>query len=993
MVKIFDDILWGLMKGLGGNPSEWIMPYGHYLEAPHILITADGGCLTVLEGKGLRSLPYDVMGDLVEDFSSKLSGPLSNGHVITIDYERDPQSGLRIVRENMEFARRAIADYRLDLGGLLDEREKVLSRFVSYERTWICLWTPPPFEKRLRKEYLSTLKKKKKTLPQGIDSFIDMSQFVVKKHQAFVDTITTDLDKKTYVATVLKAHDAIAAMRNYLFPSLTHPLWKPKLLGDRFRPGMTKHLGVSAENIARPSIGEQVVPQDITYKNGFVVMGGRHYKVFGMKVAPGRTESFAKLVSSLRIPFKMHIRMGGGGYEKIKGIKLSLARILSFDPISANNRQIVSAIDALKFFTESHGFVVDLRMSFATWGHDEDSASSNASELYQRISTWGTGSTPDISEHLARPSKALVQMAPGASSTTNTWIIPAPIEEALWMTPLSRSASPWDQGPFEFRTDDGKFFPVDPVSSKQTAHFSIGFAPMRMGKSLMSNGRILSLFLRPGSRLPRVLIIDIGWSSSGLVDLLRNAVEPSERGKFQHYRVQMDKKKFGYNPFDLPVGFRTPLPAHRGFLNNLLMTLCTPLGEKAPPEPVPGFLAKIIDSAYEKFAPNRQPRAYNKGVDPAIEEAVQTTFKDMPKTWWEVMDGLFKAGKIDLATKASRYAVPTLNEIAGLAKDADVGTLYAKSIVATTNEPVTDYVFRSVAETIRDYPILSVPTCFETGDARLMAFDLGDVTQTSPNPKDHKQAAVMYMLARQMGGRDFYLHHDAIHGMSESDLPKFYREYHETRAKEIQEDRKDIVFDEFHRTGGHGGIRAQVLLDVREGPKHNVSISLFSQMVEDFDEAMRGLAQRFYILGAGQGNEVDKVVELFKFSPNVEEILRKHMYKPDKGGSHVFVRHITEKGTYEAKLRYTRGPMELWAFSTTPIDNMLRNRLYDMIGADNARRKLAERFPGGSAEDEINRRVSFAIMKGGGESEQVMKTVVDGLIKEILDIKENHDKR
>lgn len=983
LVKMADDLLWTVLKAIGGNTEDWTDILGHYVRFPSILITRDGGCLTLLEGRGLKELPYDVMPSMIADLSEKFSGPFAGGHVITIDFERDPDEGARIVQENMSYARTAIREFHLDLENLLDERENVLAQYVSYEKTWIGLWTPPTAGKRIRKEHEKELKKRQKKAPEGFESFIDMSEMIIQKHQAFVDLVISELDRLKYVTKTFNAHEAIRETRKYLFGSITSQQWKPVLLGDKVRPGILKRYPPSPEDLLRPSLGRQIVPQDISIEDGYVRMDNRYYKVMGMKIAPGQTEPFSRFISAMNIPFKMHMRLSGGGVETVEGMKYSMSRALSWDPVSSNNRQIVSAIDALRYYVENHGFVVDMRLTFATWGSDTESAARNASELYQKLSGWGTGAVPEISEQLGRPARSLVRMAPGSSSSADAWCIPAPISEALWMAPFPRSGSPWEQGPLEFRTDDEKFYPVDPVSSKQTAHFTICFAPMRMGKSLMSNGRALSLCLRPGGRLPRILIIDVGWSSSGLISLLKYSVRPEDRGLFQHYRVQMDKNKFGFNPFDLPVGFRTPLPNQRQFLNNLMMILCTPSGLTAPPEPVPGFLGKLIDASYEQAGPNKKPKRFNEGVDKIVTDAVKKYMAETPDTWWEAMDGLFRAGQADIAERAGRYAVPTLNDLAGNAKDKDIGSMYLNAIVDLTKESVSDFVLRSVTEAIRDFPILSVPTKFETGDARIMAFDLGDVTQTSPNPKDHKQAAVMYMLARQMGGRDFYLSNEAIASLSPADLPLLYRHHHETRLKEMKEDRKDIVFDEFHRTGGHAGIRSQVILDVREGPKHNVSISLFSQMAEDFDDTMRTLAQTVYILGAGQGDEVDKVVELFKFSKNVEHILRKSMYKPDRGGSHVFARYLTDKGTFEAKLRYTRGPMELWAFSTTPVDNALRDRLYEMIGADEARRRLAIKFPGGTAEDEINRRISLAVMKGGGDSEGITQTIMDDLIGEI----------
>lgn len=52
----------------------------------------------------------------------------------------------------------------------------------------------------------------------------------------------------------------------------------------------------------------------------------------------------------------------------------------------------------------------------------------------------------------------------------------------------------------------------------------------------------------------------------------------------------------------------------------------------------------------------------------------------------------------------------------------------------------------------------------------------------------------------------------------------------------------------------------------------------------------------------------------------------------------------------------TLSPTELWAFSTTAEDVVIRNALYERFGPVEARRRLAARYPGGSAKPEVERR-------------------------------------
>ena len=61
-------------------------------------------------------------------------------------------------------------------------------------------------------------------------------------------------------------------------------------------------------------------------------------------------------------------------------------------------------------------------------------------------------------------------------------------------------------------------------------------------------------------------------------------------------------------------------------------------------------------------------------------------------------------------------------------------------------------------------------------------------------------------------------------------------------------------------------------------------------------------------------------------------------------------------GMSQLVLSLTIGGQSLWAFSTTTEDVTIRNHLYQRLGPSEALRRLARRFPGGSAKAEVERR-------------------------------------
>jgi len=76
------------------------------------------------------------------------------------------------------------------------------------------------------------------------------------------------------------------------------------------------------------------------------------------------------------------------------------------------------------------------------------------------------------------------------------------------------------------------------------------------GKSVLSNAQNLALCMSGGiTRLPRIAIIDIGPSSSGLISLLKEALPEKDRHLVAYHRLRM-LPEYSINPFDTQLGSR-----------------------------------------------------------------------------------------------------------------------------------------------------------------------------------------------------------------------------------------------------------------------------------------------------------------------------------------------------------------------------------------------------------------------------------------------------
>ena len=924
---------------------------------------------------------------LVEGLSNAFQGAMSRpGHALQVFFSHDKQNIHKVISDIYSPAEATAKRLQLDLDDLFKERVNFLSQYCAEERVYFVLFTRPF---NLTGEQLKAAGKAKIKMLRDTKAppFLNSQTIFAAipelrdTHDAYVRSVMNDLDSLNIYAKLLDVHQAIHDVRMTADPDYTADDWRASLPGDKIKPREIRGFNGDASDLLWPSLAKQVIPRDAEIKDlRTVKVGDKIYSSTFIDLFPKDVRPFVNLFARIlpaHVPWRISFLVESEGLSTIK-LKGLLAAILSFS--SAQNRLISDSVNLLKYLDlNTDDAIVRLRVVATTWAPESNLPllRRRSSELVKAIQGWGS---TDVSEVCGDPFAGFVSSMLGTTLDSAAVASVAPLRDVITMLPITRPASPWKTGALLYRSPDGKPWPFQPGSTQQTTWIDLVYARPGSGKSVLSNALNLALCLSAGQvRLPRISIIDIGPSSSGLISLLREALPTSQRHLVAYHRLRMTPE-YSINPFDTQLGCRFPTAQERAFLVNFLTLLTTPLGAEKPYDGMADLAGMVVDELYKSLSDANNASPYAEGVEEFIDSILEEIgfVRDSKSTWWEVTDALFSAGFTHEALLAQRYAMPLLADAASICRTPSIEDLYEK-VTAPTGESLLSAFSRMVSAAVREYPILSRVTAFDIGDARVVSLDLDEVAKSGGEAAD-RQTAVMYMLARYVLARHYYLTEESL-----SNTPDQYKEYHKDRIQEIREDHKRIVYDEFHRTSKSQAVRDQVIIDMREGRKWKVQIALLSQAVDDFDEIMIDFATSIYIMDAGPSQAIEKTTKIFGLSDTAKTALRTRVHGPRAGGSTFLAQFATKGGVNIQLLTLTLGPIELWAFSTTAEDAAVRNRLYRHLGPAEARRLLATLFPNGSVAREIEERLSNLKEEGGLIEEESKDSVIDQLVRDILE--------
>jgi len=991
-MNILERFIAPFQKGLRQSVSSFIRL--ETADSENTIVAADGSLVSYMKIEGSKQLiGEEEYNHIITAATVKVGARFDRqGHAMQVYFSRDPERARRQLEKLTRPSRETAENSGLDMKDLLDERVRNLERFIAEEQAYFVLWTRPSVLTKNESERAGKhAKEKAKGWLNAPDAQYPLAALepLRTRHKSFVSAMMSAIDELGVSGKLLEVHDALAAVRNNLFPDRANDGWKACLPGDKIRPHAPTSK-VDMSDILWPPLPEQLTAGDAKVLGKSVVrIGNMLYAGGDMTLAPMDPTSFTVLMNRLveaELPFRISFMIEGGGAQATQ-LRASAATMLSTtNPV---NRQIKYSLEGLQSMARSEP-VVRFRISFATWCkiEEKDKIVDRLSVLLQAIESWGYC---QVSDYSGDALDCVMSSAMGihCAGTAPTGV--APMVEVMKLLPWQRPSSPFTEGSMIFRTPDGKAFPYQTGTNLTTTWFDLIFAQPGAGKSVLLNTLNLGTILTPGlSKLPFVAVIDIGPSSAGLISLIKEALPLERQHEVAYYRLQM-AHQYAINPFDTQLGSRAPLPDERSYLVELLTLLCTAPGHDKPYDGIQQLAGMVVDEMYRwrnDQGANSEARPYLPRLESEVDEALQKHNVHLPNDpyWWDIVDKMFDLGQYHVAQLAQRHAVPTLNDAITASRRPQIRSLLEETTVGASAETVLSAFERMVTSAIREYPILSSVTQFDVAGARICSLDLMDVAPQGDESAD-RQTAIMYMLARHALVRAWWMSPDSLQY-----IPEKYREYHELRLQDIAETPKRLCYDEFHRTSKSASVRAQVVRDVREGRKRGVQIVLTSQLLGDFDKDMVDLATGVWILGTAISDKaVDEVQDRFGLTETARKVIRNKLTGPKSiGAPALFVMGSTD-GRYEQHIYNTLGPVELWALSTSAEDVAIRNRLYQRLGAGRARQMLAAHYPGGSARSEIRRRV-LAKSESGESRQAMISSIIEEIIEELVEASQKAQK-
>lgn len=961
------------------------------------LVLTNDDLMSIIEIKGSRKLIgaaefEDAAANMAKQMANVMKSSNGRQHSFAIGYRSSPESAPRLLKEilgpSLRTAQRlgvTCDDYFVDQMGALAKKcnETSVYMILYTHRSGLSI-----ADSKRSSEWREEAGAKFAKATPGSKTSDDFNQSprtpapaLVPRHSAALANLVSDLNMDIekggggLLVDVLDVGPALTMMRRHLDASNFESSWRARLLGAKSSvvPAPANRPG-EASNMFPMRIGRQLITEPSAEIFGDAEIskrGGIYYASVILEIPPDEGSlPFAALSERIgrEIPWTVNIEMVPNG-EKLRKADQFYAGFMG--AFGEYNKRVKAGWKELRDLKNSGQYIAAIRVTFSTWAKTETQVVENLSFLKSSLESWGSCV---VTNETGSPGLASLCSAAGFSKRMPAPYIPGPIEELTRMLPMSMPASVWDAGQLVTHTKEGRPYPVGFGTTAQPFWGTLIFAPPGYGKSFLMNMINYGILTSPGlEELPYLTVVDVGPSSRLVLDMFRAMLPKHMARQIVSLRIR-NSPDFTVNPLDTQHGCDRPTDIDKDFQVSVVSTLCPSLGLEGEK-----FIAMVITEAYRMLGRSSpSQRTWQAALDETVSAALaEIGYPCTDKTRvWEVVDALFKVGRIEDSALAQRYAMPRLVDLVKASRATEILNSWGTA-PTPSGELIIDVFTRNIQSSLSEYELISGFTKFEINGAKVISIDLEEVVTGTDSEEGKRRAALMFLFGRRLGARNYFLRWAEIESM----VPEMYREYQFARVSKMEEALKFLEYDEVHYASGIPSMAKRIQEDLRVGRKYKCVTMMASQLLNDFPPAAVDNCYTYFIMGAGTDTSVDQLRKTFGLSASETYAIQTECTGPGK----MFALFKTVKGTTSQVLHTTTGPFQRWAFSTSKDDALLRASLEKELGGEpiTALRELAIEFPSGSARDEMERykRGKGVIATGETITEVFTRRVLDGMMK------------
>lgn len=977
--------------------------------------------MTLVRYDGLLStIDEDVFFDMTENMAAQLRKLMrTNGYKIACVFRKDldAQSSLRNVEAIQKQTTRGI---NLDLDDLIEENVDMYRDSVYDEEVYFALITQPCVLDKVETD--NSMEQRSKINAPAFSSaqnLVAPIEALRAKHSSFVEKFMSTLSNPKYFvqAEVVNVLTSLAFIRHQVLPDLSSMNWLPSValgtdVADKWGyPGYVTPICWPTSDepddlsyLFPPSLPKQIMSK-ATHVLGSnegvppytIATGGRVFSSVVMNIPPSQPDVFDSLFNAFNQSSSVDNRgkhrtmpwsiayMITSDTQSTPFVQMLLKDILAKVPPSTNET-MRAAYNQLSYLRRAEEAIVGLQISAMTWAEDTPQGRKKLGNRKTRLShimeSWGN---MNVIDNMGDPTLAFQGNILGLSDKHYGPKGAAPLARALELLPLTRPASPFKKGTVLFKTLDGKLMLHEKFSGQMNTWVSCMVGTPGSGKSVYMNNLLTETCMMPGiERLPFITIIDKGISSTGFINLIRDALPTNQK----HLAVNKKLRKsepYSINFLDIKVGLRFPLEFEKDQMVSFLTALLTPAETTEPYVGTQAFVSYLIDQVFrlvQEDAAEGDPKmyayGYNSELDRYIDKYEVIDFKTTQK---ERVDGGidievdredFKRisafeltqklhimaekypehtdGRIELYRArdlAHRAAMPILPDIVKVLRSKTTKAIYTNKI--TTGESMVDFAQRTIKEVTSIYPCFSNTTRFDVDSARIVALDLQEVLDKN----NRWQSSLFLQVARMVGIKKISLSEEDF---DNEGIPPLFHDYYVQQLRNLDSDRKVLAIDEMHNAKGDKALMKLLETDAREGRKWGLELMFASQNLTDFDfgtgndeEKVKLLAYvtHLCVCSIPRADDLASFKKYFSAEAGVEREMKRIGLSRE---GLTYLSYITAKNDQFCSLiTSTVGPKRLWSLTTDQDDRLIRNIMMKIAGNRQlAIAALAYYFPDGA---------------------------------------------